>query len=130
MAKPSIIEARKAAAMESLAERLSAIENHLTGGASALPGELKSMEVEPIGPKLDALRDAITEAVNAHVTLEVVSIRPGIEAAIADVRAVGLGELAEKFAAMLAPIRERLDAVSTKVDALVAGQLQAAKGKG
>lgn len=33
MAKPSVIEARKAAAMEDLRDRLTAIENHLTGGS-------------------------------------------------------------------------------------------------
>lgn len=33
MAKPSVIEARKAAAMEDLAARLTAIESHLTGGS-------------------------------------------------------------------------------------------------
>lgn len=59
MAKPSVIEARKAAAMEDLAARLTAIESHLTGGAIE-PGVLMTSEIEPIGPKFNEIKAEVS----------------------------------------------------------------------
>jgi len=101
LAKPSIIEARKAAAMETLAERLSAIENFLTGGNPPTPGVLTASEVAPVGPMLDALRDAIVDVVR----VEVRSAKQGTAELIADALApvkAKLDELAERLVAMAA----------------------------
>ncbi len=65
MAAPKFIEARKAAAMESLAERLAAIEEFITGGKPLERATFATSEIEPIGPKLDALRDEIAAEIKA-----------------------------------------------------------------
>lgn len=57
MAKPSVLEARKAAAMEDLATRLTAIETHLTGGSPAEGGPTNAdilTKLTALESKLDA----------------------------------------------------------------------------